>query len=164
MLIAGFDISYLHLYILVECSNFEVGIGLHLTHRSLEGVGIVRFYLVYESNHAVMRLKILAGAFVFAPFADDLGLSALVHNVCQMGVHSFVYLAVAAVVDAGDLLNRTSASVFLSLIIGVLLLAVFFVTNDLNSLHFVLLNPADFFRFESLTTVAYRTHIPFPQV
>ena len=167
MLIACFDVPNLHLcilYNLVECSYFEVGDGLHLTHRSLEGVGIFRFYLANESEQAVVGLKVLARAFVFAPFADDLGLGALAHNVRQMGVHSFVQLAVAAVVDAGDLLSQTFASVLQSLIVGVLLLAVFFVTGDLNSFHLVLLNLADFFRFESITTVAYRTHISFCQV
>ncbi len=167
VLITGFDVPDLHLcilYNLVECSEFEVVSGLHLTHRSLKGFSIARFDLADESNDAVMRLKLLALAFVSAPFADDFGFNTLFHNMRQVGVHSLVQLAVAAVIYTRSLLNQTSASVIQSLIEGVLLLAVFIVTYDLNSFHFIFLHIANLFRFKNLTTVTYRTHISFGQV
>jgi hypothetical protein len=149
---------------LVECCDFEVVSSLHLTHRSLKGFGIFRLYLADESNHAVVCFKIFARAFVFAPFADDLGLGAFLNNVRQVGVNSLIQLAVAAVVDAGDLLSQTFASVLQSLIVGVLLLAVFFVTGDRYPLHFVFLHLSNLLRFKSLAAFTYRTHISFRQV
>ncbi len=110
---------------LLDSSDLEISSALYFTQRGLEAVGIFRLDPADESNHAFVSLKILACAFVFTTFADDLGLGALVHNMRQVSIHFLVKLAVTAVVDAGSLLNRTLASVLKSLVEWVLLIAVF---------------------------------------
>ena len=124
------DFSFRIANLCLGSGNFQIEGGLHLTQRSLESVGVVRLDLADESNHTVVSLEILARAFVSAPFADDIRLRTLVHNVRQVGVQSLVKLAVAAVVDTGSLLNKTLAPVLKSLVERVLLFAVFLIADD----------------------------------
>jgi hypothetical protein len=81
-----------------------------------------------------------------------------------MGLHSFVELPVATVVEARNLLNETLSPVIKCLVERVLLLAVFVVTCDGYSFHFSLLKVTYFFSFENFATIGVGTWVALCQI
>ncbi len=140
-------------YFLLYYSDSAVNLSLHLTQCLLESTGVIGLHLADKAQDAVMTAEDFAGTFELTILTDQFRLHTFIHNVRKKSFYAFVELAVAAVVDARDLLNATCTSVGQGLIERVLFAAVVFIASDSNSVHFSLLVVAQFFRFESLPTV-----------